>query len=144
MSEETQDSLSDEQIWQHIQDRAPTPAMRVALTDDALRQALELAKEPAHTGKPLRVYVEGKGCDGFYYGVSFDDRAEADLVFPHAGLDVIVDPESLRFVFGAEVQWVDDERGRGFLVENPHHKRFRGKFYKRKSWLDLLTSSSAQ
>lgn len=114
--------------------------LEVRLNDEALTQALELARsEPAYHGLPLRVYLEGKGCDGFYYGVSFADRIDGDLTFAHQGLDVVVDRDSFRFLMGAVVTWIDDERGRGFLVVNPHHKRFRGKFFKRKAWQDALT-----
>lgn len=111
----------------------------VQLTPEAAAQAQTLAATtPEYQGLPLRVYLEGKGCDGFYYGVTFADRLEGDVEFPHGDLAVVVDRKSLRFLLGATVQWIDDERGRGFLVDNPSHRRYRGKFFKRKAWLDLL------
>jgi iron-sulfur cluster assembly accessory protein len=83
----------------------------------------------------LRVYIEGKGCDGFYYGVAFDDeRRVDDTEFEVGGLTVVIDKDSLSFMEGSEVIWVDDERGKGFLVENPRQRAYRGKFYKRKEW----------
>jgi iron-sulfur cluster assembly accessory protein len=83
----------------------------------------------------LRVYLEGKGCDGFYYGVAFDtEQRPDDTVLEINGLTIVVDKDSLSFMEGSKVVWVDDERGRGFLVENPNQRAYRGKFYKRKDW----------
>jgi iron-sulfur cluster assembly accessory protein len=113
--------------------------MRVAFSEEALAQASRMAQEDAALAtKPLRVYLEGKGCDGFFYGVAFDEVRAGDLRFEQGSLEIIVDPETLRFVCGSQVDWVDDERGRGFLVTNPQHRKYRGKFYKRRSWQELL------
>lgn len=113
--------------------------MTIELTQEALVEAKKLAEsDPAHHGLPLRVYIEGKGCDGFYYGVAFDPEQSGDTVFMQGDLKIVVDQDSLRFIDGSTVVWVDDERGRGFLVENPRQKKFRGKFYKKKAWMDEL------
>ena len=119
---------------------APAP---VTLTPAALAAAERLATtEPAYHDRPLRLYLEGKGCDGFYYGVAFDETRPKDLAFPLGSLTLVIDPDTLPFVEGSTIDWVDDERGRGFLVDNPQHKRFRGKFFKKKAWQEKLTSSS--
>lgn len=103
-------------------------------------RALAKAEELSHTAdKPsLRLYLEGKGCDGFYYGVAFDHPLPNDHHFPQGGIDVIVDADSMCFVQGSTIDWVDDRRGRGFLVHNPSHKRYRGKFYKKSVWQQRL------
>lgn len=114
------------------------------LTPDALLQARRLGTEtPEYQGLALRLYLEGKGCDGFYYGVSFDARSPDDVVFPQEGLELVVDRQSLRFLFGALITWIDDERGQGFLVENPGHRRYRGKFFKRKAWQAALLAPTS-
>ena len=119
------------------------PQAPVTLTPAALAEAERLATtEPAYHGRPLRIYLEGKGCDGFYYGVAFDETLPRDQVFTQGQLTLVIDADTLPFVEGSTIEWVDDERGRGFLVENPQHKRFRGKFFKKKAWQDRLTSSS--
>jgi iron-sulfur cluster assembly accessory protein len=105
-------------------------ATRQLVLDDAER-----------SGKPLRVWLEGKGCDGFYYGVSFDQANGDDIVFISSGVQVVVDPQTIEYVDGSEIDWIDDERGRGFLVNNPNHKKFRGKFYKRQQWQERLRSN---
>jgi iron-sulfur cluster insertion protein len=116
----------------------------VILSPEALTEAERLAQEPAHQGQALRIYIDGKGCDGFYYGVAFDQTGARDVAFQQGSLTLVVDPDSLQFLEGSTVAWVDDERGRGFLVENPRHRQFRGKFYKKSAWVERLTSSSSR
>lgn len=112
---------------------------QIHLREQALLAAEALTKEPDNHGKVLRLYIEGKGCDGFVYGVCLDHANEKDIRFRQgATVDLVVDPETLVFVEGSSIDWVDDERGRGFLVENPKHKKYRGKFFKRERWQDWL------
>ena len=97
--------------------------------------AQQLQQEnPDYQGKDLRVYLEGKGCDGFFYGVTFDHAGDSDIGEQQGPLKILCDSESLVFLKNSSIEWVDDERGRGFLVTNPQHRKFRGKFYKRKAW----------
>jgi iron-sulfur cluster insertion protein len=110
-------------------------AEEVTLTENAVKQAVRLKNANGDLqSKSLRLYLEGKGCDGFYYGVSFDTATAVDIAFCSPDIDVIVDPETLGFVKGAIIDWIDDERGQGFIVENPNHRKFRGKFFKRQDW----------
>lgn len=116
----------------------------ISIDARALEQALVYKKNnPQWAGFSLRVYLSGKGCDGFNYGVSFDPAEETDLratYMNEAGesIELVVDPETYKFVRHSTLTWVDDERGRGFLVENPKHKKFRGKFFKRAGWEQRL------
>lgn len=118
---------------------ADTP---ITITEAALDAAVALfAEHPEWRGLPLRLYIEGKGCDGFYYGVSFDEARPEDREVFHdeaRKLRLIVDPDSLPFVAGAQITWVDNELGKGFLVNNPQQRAFRGKFYHRKAWVERL------
>ncbi|SME89588.1 HesB/IscA family protein [Pseudobacteriovorax antillogorgiicola] len=118
----------------------------IFITEEARQNAITMqSSNDNFRNLPLRLYLEGKGCDGFYYGVTFDEKTEQDLEFPQENLLVICDPDTLEFCSGSTITWVDDERGRGFLVENPQHRKFRGKFYKRQAWQDKLTAKvSAQ
>ncbi|MFW7378139.1 MAG: HesB/IscA family protein [Oligoflexus sp.] len=111
----------------------------IRLNSLALEKAQELSRDfRQYQGKSLRLYLDGKGCDGFYYGVAFDTPNDNDLHFPQSDIDLIIDPDSFEFCAGSTITWVDDERGQGFLVENPNHRKFRGKFYKRKVWQEKL------
>ena len=69
----------------------------------------------------FRVSVEGGGCSGFQY--RFDlvkERAPDDLLIERDGARVVVDPISLGFVQGAELDFVDDLIGAQFKVNNPN------------------------
>ncbi len=91
-----------------ISDRA---AERVACLLD--RQDLE--------GSMLRVTVSGGGCSGFQYGFAFDNaRNDDDLVFSHAGVDVVIDEMSLELLEGAEIDFVQDMAGSAFRINNPN------------------------
>lgn len=112
----------------------------IYISPQALAAALDLQKHTArYRNLPLRLYIDGKGCDGFYYGVTFDPQSPDDLVFPQeGGLVCIIDPPAFEFCKGSTIEWIDDERGTGFLVENPQQWKFRGKFFKRKAWIEKL------
>jgi iron-sulfur cluster assembly accessory protein len=84
----------------------------------ALRIGVILSQEPA--GTMLRVSVAGGGCSGFQY--KFDtDRAKADddIVIERAGATVLIDPVSLNYMAGSEIDFVDDLIGSAFKVNNP-------------------------
>ena len=71
----------------------------------------------------LRVSVEGGGCSGFQY--KFDvERAKAadDLVINHEGAVVLIDPVSVNYMAGSEIDFVDDLIGASFKVNNPKAK----------------------
>jgi iron-sulfur cluster assembly accessory protein len=69
----------------------------------------------------LRIYVQGGGCSGFQYGMVLDEAAAEDQVFETAdGIKVIVDPMSLRYLEGAEVDYKEDLMGGGFAIKNPN------------------------
>ena len=92
---------------------------QVTLTDRAARRIGEILKaEPA--GAMLRVSVEGGGCSGFQYKFDLDHaRASDDLVLARNGATVLIDPVSLQYMAGAEIDYVDDLIGASFRVNNP-------------------------
>lgn len=69
----------------------------------------------------LRVFVSGGGCSGLQYGMTFDSSPRPiDTVFTQHGLRVIIDPQSLRYMEGAHIDFIDGETGAGFHIENPN------------------------
>jgi iron-sulfur cluster assembly accessory protein len=68
----------------------------------------------------LRIYVQGGGCSGFQYGMVLDEAAEGDQIFETDGIKVIVDPMSMRYLEGAEVDYKEDLMGGGFAIKNPN------------------------
>ena len=69
----------------------------------------------------LRVAVTGGGCSGFQYNFALDDsRLDEDLVIERDGAVVLIDPVSLDFLKGSEIDFVDDLIGASFRVHNPN------------------------
>ena len=70
----------------------------------------------------LRVFVKGGGCGGMQYGMTFDESVgEGDEVYNQpGGLRVVVDPTSLFYVQGANIDYVDNLMGGGFHIDNPN------------------------
>jgi iron-sulfur cluster assembly accessory protein len=91
----------------------------VVLTERAARRIGEILKgEPA--GAMLRVSVEGGGCSGFQYKFDFDNaRSDDDLVLTKNGATVLIDPVSVQYMAGAEIDFVDDLMGASFRINNP-------------------------
>jgi iron-sulfur cluster assembly accessory protein len=80
-----------------------------------------LAAEAA--GAMLRVSVEGGGCSGFQYRFDVDrTKAEDDVVIARDAATVLIDPVSLGFLQGSEIDFVDDLIGASFKVNNPNAK----------------------
>ena len=67
----------------------------------------------------LRVGVRGGGCSGFQYALAFDTERAGDTVFEDHGLRLLVDEQSLPYVRGAIVDYVESLQGAGFSVNNP-------------------------
>lgn len=96
---------------------APSPP---TVTERAFRRLAEIA---AAEGRPvmLRVAVEGGGCSGFQYDIKLEEAAEPDdLRLEGGGQTVLVDPVSLPFLSGAEIDWTDELIGARFAVKNPN------------------------
>lgn len=68
----------------------------------------------------LRVGVRGGGCSGFQYQLAFDDAAEGDVLFEDHGLKILVDAQSLPYVDGSQIDYVESLQGAGFQVVNPN------------------------
>jgi iron-sulfur cluster assembly accessory protein len=92
----------------------------VKVSERAARRIGEILQgEPA--GTMLRVSVEGGGCSGFQYRFDVEqDRAADDLVIERAGAVVLIDPVSVRYLAGSEIDFVDDLIGASFKVHNPN------------------------
>jgi iron-sulfur cluster assembly accessory protein len=92
----------------------------VTVSARAAKRIAEILKaEPSPT--MLRVAVTGGGCSGFQYNFALDDaRMDDDLVIEQGGATVLVDPVSLDFLRGAEIDFADDLIGASFKVRNPN------------------------
>ena len=69
----------------------------------------------------LRVFIRGGGCSGFQYGMTFDANPRPiDHVFEEHGVRVVVDPQSLQYMAGSSIDYIDGPEGGGFNIENPN------------------------
>ncbi len=92
----------------------------VTLSERAAKRIVRiLSGEPG--GTALRISVSGGGCSGFQYGFDLDQtRAPDDLVIERDGATVVIDPISLPYVGGSEIDFVDDLVGQAFKINNPN------------------------
>lgn len=98
-------------------------ATALTVSDAALGRIRELIHEEANPALKLRVSVEGGGCSGFQYDFRFDDtQAEDDFVLDRDGVGLLVDPLSMQFLEGAEVDYVEKLAGAHFVIRNPNAK----------------------
>ncbi len=92
----------------------------------------------------LRLYLDGKGCDGFYYGIGFDKSSYDDLLLDFSGVEIAIDKKTYIFLYRSLISWSTTDEGEGFLVINPDHRSFRGKFYKSTTWEDKIRQRFVQ
>ncbi|MGB8364999.1 MAG: iron-sulfur cluster insertion protein ErpA [Rhizomicrobium sp.] len=92
----------------------------VTVSVRAARRIAEILKSES-APVMLRLSVTGGGCSGFQYNFTLDDtRMDDDLVIARDGATVLIDPVSLDFLKGAEIDFVDDLIGAAFKVNNPN------------------------
>jgi iron-sulfur cluster assembly accessory protein len=92
----------------------------VSLSARAARRIAEILKGEPEQMK-LRVAVTGGGCSGFQYSFALDDlQAADDLVVERDGVALLVDPVSLDFLRGAEIDYANELIGAHFKVNNPN------------------------
>jgi len=97
-------------------------AASITVSERAARRIGDILKgEPS--GTMLRVSVEGGGCSGFQYKFDTDrTKATEDLVISRDGAVILIDPVSVNYMAGSEIDFVDDLIGASFKVNNPQAK----------------------
>ena len=95
----------------------------INVSETAASKINELLTEENKSGSGLRVFVQGGGCSGFQYGLMIDEgNTDGDQIFESNGVRLYVDPISVRYLAGAEVDFVDTVTGGGFTIKNPNAK----------------------
>ena len=93
----------------------------ISFSEKAVEKVHEFASQmPEAEGKTLRIFIQGVGCSGFAYGFTFDEERDGDTVVEDGDLKVLVDANSAPHLTGASVDFIEDHRGSGFLVDNPN------------------------
>lgn len=92
----------------------------MTFTDNAARKVRKLIDEEGNQNLKLRVYITGGGCAGFSYGFSFDETGkEGDTCIENHGVTLLVDPMSIQYLMGSEVDYTEGLQGSQFIVRNP-------------------------
>jgi iron-sulfur cluster insertion protein len=95
----------------------------INVSETAATKITELLTEEGKEGSGLRVFVQGGGCSGFQYGLMIEEAGgDADQVYESKGVRLFVDPVSISYLKGAEVDFVDTVTGGGFTIKNPSAK----------------------
>ncbi|WP_348760338.1 iron-sulfur cluster insertion protein ErpA [uncultured Salinisphaera sp.] len=93
----------------------------LVFTDAAALKVKELLEDEANDALKLRVFVSGGGCSGFQYGFTFDENVEdGDTLIEKQGVTLLVDPMSLLYLMGAEIDFSDGIEGAQFVIRNPN------------------------
>jgi iron-sulfur cluster assembly accessory protein len=97
--------------------------VQVEVTPSAREQMLKIAEKQGKNGAPLRLYVQGGGCSGLSYGMTFDKQESGDVVaFQKDGVTVVVDRASAPLLEGVKVDYLTSLEESGFKIFNPNAK----------------------
>lgn len=105
-------------------DMNSTPASHrdpVRLTEAAAARISALLAEESEPGLRLRIVVRGGGCAGYDYHFAFEqDIHQDDLTLEQHGVPIVIDAHSYQQMLGAKIDFLDDDQGVGFAIDNPN------------------------
>lgn len=97
----------------------------ITVSDAAKEHAVNLIKtenKPSNTF--IRVGVDGGGCSGLMYNLTFDNELkDGDQLFEDNGIQVVVDRKSFLYLVGTELDYSGGLNGKGFVFKNPNASR---------------------
>ena len=97
---------------------APSP---LVFTDAAADKVAELLTKEENPRQMLRVFIVGGGCSGFSYGFKFEEALEeGDMSVENKGVTLIVDPMSVQYLMGAEIDYTESLQACQFVIRNPN------------------------
>ena len=93
----------------------------LVFTDNAAAKVKQLIDEEGNFDLKLRVFVTGGGCSGFQYGFTFDEAvSDDDTSMQKNGVTLLIDPMSLQYLGGAEIDYQEGVEGAQFVIKNPN------------------------
>ena len=93
----------------------------LVFTDNAASKVKQLIDEEGNADLKLRVFVSGGGCSGFQYGFTFDEAInDDDTSLQKNGVTLLIDPMSLQYLGGAEIDYQEGAEGAQFVIKNPN------------------------
>lgn len=95
----------------------------LVLTEKAAKKVLEIREaENISPDQHLRVCIRGGGCSGFSFDLFFDTAKDLDNRSNCLGVDILVDPMSMMYLLGTEIDYIEDLMKAGFKFNNPNVK----------------------
>ena len=97
----------------------------IKVAESAKQQVAHLLQSENHPeGAFVRVGVEGGGCSGLMYQLTFDhEMKDGDQVFEDNGVKLVVDRKSFLYLVGTELEFTGGLNGKGFVFKNPNASR---------------------
>lgn len=93
----------------------------LVFSNSAANKVRQLIDEEGDQNLMLRVFVSGGGCSGFQYGFTFDqNETEGDTIVENQGVKLLVDPMSVQYLMGAEIDYTEGLEGSQFVIRNPN------------------------
>ncbi len=93
----------------------------LVFTDAAANKVSSLIESEGNPALMLRVFVQGGGCSGMQYGFEFDEQQQdGDTIVENLGVKLLVDPMSLQYLSGAEIDYREGLEGAQFVIRNPN------------------------
>ncbi|HEY7888957.1 MAG TPA: iron-sulfur cluster insertion protein ErpA [Steroidobacteraceae bacterium] len=100
---------------------ASLEAPTLLFTDAAARKVGDLIRGEGNPKLMLRVFVQGGGCSGLQYGFEFDEELQdGDTCIENQGVKLLVDPMSVQYLTGAEIDYREGLDGAQFVIRNPN------------------------
>jgi iron-sulfur cluster insertion protein len=102
-------------------DTSPPQDAPLVFTDAAALKVADLIRGEGNPNLMLRVYVQGGGCSGLQYGFEFDEQLQdGDTCIENQGVKLLIDPMSVNYLGGAEIDFRDGIEGAQFVIRNPN------------------------
>jgi iron-sulfur cluster insertion protein len=112
--------MSTERLMSNVEPELELESPLV-FSDAAAVKVRELMVDEGSDDLMLRVFVSGGGCSGFQYGFTFDDAVgDGDTVVENDGVRLLIDPMSVQYLMGAEIDYTEDLEGARFVIRNPN------------------------
>ena len=104
--------------------KAPRPKISpITLTEAAAARVRAILDKGDGTVKGLKVSVSAKGCSGNSYVLDYaKEIGPHDEVVEDKGVTIIIDPKAALFIFGTEIDYVQEKLKSGFVFKNPNEK----------------------
>jgi len=95
----------------------------MSLTEAAAQRVKALLEKRGKPSVGIRIGVRSKGCSGMSYTLEYaDEKNGFDEVVEQHGVTVLIDPKASMFIFGTEMDYVEEKMQSGFVFRNPNEK----------------------